>query len=485
MVRGPFCSTCKNRLTYSRQTFRTLQELIAPKELDFFDAKGNLRGTKQSLVQQLSAITRIDQSLLEGGKTLVGFSVAQKMSWAASRRTTRKEDEAYCLLGLFDLNMPLLYGEGNKAFRRLQEEIIRTTVDLSIFAWNIPRLPSQAIDLEPSLCGVLAHTPAYFADCGAFQSGQGGVDGLRAISTSNFGIDIRTRMHLRPCGNGGQGYVLPVVFQSSGYIGIKLRQVGHDQYLRGDPYALEESYQGFFRGTVPPVERFLLTSIPTMPQTRVALERQLLLKLRYYLLQFERPPTMFFSDPWPLHRYDHEDRAFFGPFNSRRDFGCINVVAHVEVPGLGRVVVDCRFSAFCWYKDPPENAQFGLTESRLYDAQFASAQTWVADWDRDSLQFMSKLNELRVPKQSGVLIETENPNFAIVMTFKAERVKDINLAAVHWRVSFDCVVLHVGDHPGFDKEWWNLDSLSQQSSVAPTAPYIDDSRVPDAVPGVE
>lgn len=45
------------------------------------------------------------------------------MAWAAHRRTTLVEDEAYCLLGLFNVNMPLLYGEGSRAFRRLQEEI--------------------------------------------------------------------------------------------------------------------------------------------------------------------------------------------------------------------------------------------------------------------------------------------------------------------------------------------------------------------------
>lgn len=58
------------------------------------------------------------------------------MSWMAGRQTTRKEDEAYCLLGVFNINMPLLYGEGGKAFTRLQAEIIRESSDESLFAWN-------------------------------------------------------------------------------------------------------------------------------------------------------------------------------------------------------------------------------------------------------------------------------------------------------------------------------------------------------------
>jgi hypothetical protein len=57
------------------------------------------------------------------------------MSWAAYRRTTRPEDEAYCLLGIFGINMPLLYGEGPNAFYRLQEEIIKRSTDQSILAW--------------------------------------------------------------------------------------------------------------------------------------------------------------------------------------------------------------------------------------------------------------------------------------------------------------------------------------------------------------
>jgi len=66
------------------------------------------------------------------------------MYWASKRETTRKEDEAYCLLGLFGVNMPLLYGEGSKAFFRLQQEIIKTADDQSILAWYVSdQLPLQ------------------------------------------------------------------------------------------------------------------------------------------------------------------------------------------------------------------------------------------------------------------------------------------------------------------------------------------------------
>lgn len=82
-------------------------------------------------------ITGIDINVLSGKRAaLHGASVAQKMSWAASRETTREEDTAYCLMWIFNVNMPMLYGEGTRAFQRLQEEILRTVDDQTIFAWR-------------------------------------------------------------------------------------------------------------------------------------------------------------------------------------------------------------------------------------------------------------------------------------------------------------------------------------------------------------
>ncbi|PMD29348.1 HET-domain-containing protein, partial [Hyaloscypha variabilis F] len=106
----------------------TLQELLAPASVVFFDQDWVDIGTKASLGEIISEITGIED--------LIDFEsacVAQKMSWAANRKTTRVEDMAYCLLGLFDVNMPPLYGEGENAFIRLQLEILKTSDDESIF----------------------------------------------------------------------------------------------------------------------------------------------------------------------------------------------------------------------------------------------------------------------------------------------------------------------------------------------------------------
>ena len=115
----------------------TLQELIAPSTVVFYDKEWIEIGTNFDLQGTIETVTGIPvPAFLYSRYTLRNFSIAQKMSWAANRKTSRSEDLAYCLLGLFDINMPMIYGEGNKAFLRLQEEIIKTSDDPTIFAWH-------------------------------------------------------------------------------------------------------------------------------------------------------------------------------------------------------------------------------------------------------------------------------------------------------------------------------------------------------------
>ncbi|KAH7083876.1 hypothetical protein FB567DRAFT_425731, partial [Paraphoma chrysanthemicola] len=113
----------------------TLQELVAPKVVKFYDYKWNAIGTKVGLAHVISSSTSIPSHLLLGRSALSDSSIATRMSWAAQRQTTRLEDLAYCLLGIFEVNMPLIYGEDLRAFRRLQEELIKRNNDLTVFAW--------------------------------------------------------------------------------------------------------------------------------------------------------------------------------------------------------------------------------------------------------------------------------------------------------------------------------------------------------------
>lgn len=118
-----------------------LQELLFPEEIVFCNVGWKIVGEKSEsrFCEMLSSRTGIPGKCLTDRYYMLRQCVARKMSWASGRTTTRTEDLAYCLLGLFNIQISLLYGEGVNAFARLQEEIINQTDDESIFAWSLPR----------------------------------------------------------------------------------------------------------------------------------------------------------------------------------------------------------------------------------------------------------------------------------------------------------------------------------------------------------
>ena len=136
----------------------TLQEMIAPRDVQFFNRDWHPIGDKRALAPILQTITRVPQDILKEGLSSNRPCVAQIMSWAAYRTTTRVEDRTYSLMGLLDVNMPMLYGEGRKAFHRLQLEIIRTSDDQSIFAWGCR-------EVKVRTGSILADDPSFFLGC--------------------------------------------------------------------------------------------------------------------------------------------------------------------------------------------------------------------------------------------------------------------------------------------------------------------------------
>ncbi len=128
----PFGAVVAQTVRQSRWFTRgwTLQELIAPRNVMFFSRYWKLLGTKRDISGfpgLISDITRIQLEVLTGSQPLESVSIANRMQWASHRQTSRPEDAAYCLMGIFDVNMPLLYGEGARAFIRLQKEILQGT----------------------------------------------------------------------------------------------------------------------------------------------------------------------------------------------------------------------------------------------------------------------------------------------------------------------------------------------------------------------
>ncbi|QIX02303.1 hypothetical protein AMS68_007820 [Peltaster fructicola] len=169
----------------------TLQELLAPKRLSLYDKHWSLIGTRQGQRQIISHFTRIPESMLLDvpSRSLSSLSIAQRMSWAASREVTKAEDIAYCLMGLFDVNMALLYGEGAvKAFHRLQEHIMLRSTDQSIFAWT-------QSDASPSAYhGLMADHPSAFGNVRLSDTEKLHQD-QESYHITNRGLSIHLELH--------------------------------------------------------------------------------------------------------------------------------------------------------------------------------------------------------------------------------------------------------------------------------------------------
>ena len=157
----------------------TLQELLAPGSLIFYDFAWDqigrltprpLRPAEHEFNTVVSEVSGIPAEILKQGELLQYVSVAQKMSWAADRETTRPEDKAYCMLGIVDVNMPLLYEEGgDKAFKRLLEETMKSSADHTLFAWGQTDSTRSATIGQSSVYieapGLLAKGMKDFAGC--------------------------------------------------------------------------------------------------------------------------------------------------------------------------------------------------------------------------------------------------------------------------------------------------------------------------------
>lgn len=220
----------------------TLQELIAPKNLRFYNMEWGFLGTKADLKNIINRITKIPDSVLLGGD-LADEPVSRKMSWVSTRQTTVPEDIAYCLLGVFGVNIPLLYGEGaENAFLRLQEAILKATDDESIFLW---RSPEEEATRRP-LWGILAKLPSYFSNspdirvpCNATMAtstpatltGRGvSVELLTAPFPNDISESINCAVIFVNGGKGAHGILL----QKLSYSGGQFARVGADILLNID-----------------------------------------------------------------------------------------------------------------------------------------------------------------------------------------------------------------------------------------------------------
>ncbi|KAK3334137.1 heterokaryon incompatibility protein-domain-containing protein [Cercophora scortea] len=179
----------ENKFRNSRWFTRgwTLQELLAPPRVAFYADDWTYMGNRDdiNLRHNIAAATGINDRFLTRQIPITAASIAKKMSWLSRRETTRAEDAAYCMLGLFDINIPLLYGEGAlKAFTRLQEELIKVSNDHSIFCW------SWTDSVPPTWTSMLAPSPDTFAHASAYGPTKGDPE-ISVYAMTNAGLSIR------------------------------------------------------------------------------------------------------------------------------------------------------------------------------------------------------------------------------------------------------------------------------------------------------
>lgn len=200
----------------------TLQELLAPVNLVFFTRDWVSLGEKRAISPFLTEITGIDAAIMTGQRPIESASIAKRMSWMALRRTTRPEDSAYCLMGIFGVNMPMLYGEGGrKAFLRLQEEIMKTSDDQSLFAWV-----NRAGDPD-ELHGLLAPSPASFAHSNGILPYHDWGDPREPYTMTNRGLRIQLHLSAREDGIYVATIDCPVPpnYADSSFLAIYLKKI--------------------------------------------------------------------------------------------------------------------------------------------------------------------------------------------------------------------------------------------------------------------
>lgn len=389
----------------------TLQELIAPHHVDFYDQSWHRFASKSELGAILSNITRIEEGVLRGEIRCDDVLIGKRMSWASGRTTTREEDIAYCLLGIFDVNMPLLYGEGPKAFTRLEEEIIKSSMDLSIFAW-------KSLDSSQHYSGLLAALPSEFADCAdLIASNSYFTPYANEYVTTNNRLRIQRVLRINDARDApNRDFILPLrckSSESSAECVVLLRQCGSSLFVRIKPYSINHSEaraETSHRALIHLPQYILLRDSPSLSS--------LIEQSRRNAIFLRLPDTMVLvargeNDIYPWPRWDNYNHLLLS--NGEDEFWGMCTIAlksdiqqGIRQPGLAIVVCGKRpgdagfFYAIVVLDDthswfPRATSQLELmTASIIYEKILEHQDVFS---QADSLAF------LRVPAQSTSQVE--------------------------------------------------------------------------------
>lgn len=353
----------------------TLQELIAPSIVVFYDQSWSPRGTKADLCNAIHAITGIDKDTLNWLGKLDDIPVARKMAWAADRESTRIEDVAYCLLGIFGISMPLIYGERDKAFIRLQEMIAQKTNDMSLFAWR----DTHNDGTQAQYSGLFAKHPSYFGECATIERIHDPVLPSPSWVITNAGLELNTGLgwsddilghrlylHCTYAGLGSDEIVDPLILS----IWLRKTSSGYIRYKPDEVCLQAQSTTRFGYSTMVRIA----TSVSTRDITEAIRfyhpQSHLLnsaMSFRWDFFPAAEKEISCHRNYFPQHLWDQQQRCFFT--SSHGGFVGVVEVQLSSAPGMGSAWI-----ATCWVLcglalTSNEETEWGQTEPGL--------QPWV------------------------------------------------------------------------------------------------------------
>jgi hypothetical protein len=367
---------------------------------------------------------------------------------------------------MFDINMPLLYGEEEKAFRRLQVEIINTTPDLSIFAWKSPLPPgSGGRPTGRVYSGLLAESPLAFSESSCYPA-------LFSSQRRDFvvtNVGIKTRIQLKPeqiLGKPGHRYVLLLdCCGSSGKrLGVRLRKCGPHQFVRDDPFNLAE--WGCFVFSDPPREIYLLTRLP---RRQASLDSNAgtdfasdfsIARSRSHVLQIELPGSLRIYDIWPLGRYDDEDQLFFVQGDLSWDSATFKLYASFVLQREDQrnvnVSFQCTFFAIGWSDTTGKLLQCSIVDDSPYATALSDFQSRLDQWEPDRLGVTGALKHHKIPRSPAAAIKFQGTDFSTLVSFKLTLVRDPDICANEfWRLKPFFEVYKNKELPEISDEEWS------------------------------
>jgi hypothetical protein len=330
--------------------------------------------------------------------------------------------------------MPMLYGEGQKAFLRLQEEIVRICPDLSIFAWKTPTVEAEEEE-APMASSIFASAVVDFTGSGSFVAHN--AHSTNDFFISNQGIKIHTRLAMQSAPNRqGYRYVFPVCKIDDGTIlGIRLRKCGASQLVREDPSALIGVNMSF--PSMQSRTMYLLVRLPPAYFPRYLLQ-DVVLHTRSHILQIVLPPELVVNNVWPWSRWDAQDQIFFVSDNTSLDFSAAKVSGVFDI-GRSSKRVDAHFDfmlySLGWANIRSRKCNFTVIPWKPSDGTLKDLNDKLQQYDYDTSMVEDDFKAYKIPMSSSAELKLTDSRYMMKVDCNSSLVSNPSLCHVpFWKL---------------------------------------------------